>query len=246
MTSTGKGYRFGLALSLMLLSGFQAIAQQDQDTTPKTNWTINPRLHTSGYFPFTGALLNRNWVADVNVFMEKKAWGFFLFQSVDLEDRHSYVNYMQPGIFATLRPSQNLRLRAFFGYILSQTNSFCDPESDYYTAVQVNWNVTPSLRIENTLLFYDYSLSKKLANRFLVEWASGAFRISGYLWQRTVLDENSNSTSGSLAVTYAFRLSEKASVELTGSFIGYLTQSIPDFALRKGAFLTVAVPLTFH
>jgi len=227
----------------MLLAA--ALTVEGSDSTARASWQINPRLHSAGYFPFTGAMLNHNAVADVNIFFEKKTIGFFIFQSVDLQDRKSYASYLQPGVFATLHLTPNVRLRGFFGYIFSQTNGFSDSESDYYAAVQANWIIVPGLRVENTLLFYDYSISKKLANRLLVEWSGKRFRLSGYVWQRTVLDENLGSTSGAIALTFPIiKISPKTQLELTSTYMGYLTESKPDFALRDGFFFTLAVPIS--
>lgn len=206
---------------------------------------INPRLHSGGYFPFSGALLNHNPVADVNFFYSGKRFGAFLFQSVDLADRSSYVNYMQPGIFVNFEPGTHVRLRGFFGYIFSQTQGFCDPESDYYVAGQLNWQLPNGLRIENTLLFYDYTYNKKLANRFLLEWADEKVRVSVYLWHRIVIDEQFNTASASVALTFPIiKLSKKANLEFTSAYLGYLTENKPDFALRDGFLFTLAVPLS--
>lgn len=242
MTFTGN-----MRKALVLLLCLAALDCAGSDSTSRATWQLIPRLHTSGYFPFTGALLNRNAIADVNLFFEKKAVGFFIFQSVDLEDRKSYANYLQPGVFGTLHLNPNLRLRGFFGFIFSQTNGFCDSESDYYAAIQANWIITPGIRVENTLLFYDYSINKKLANRLLIEWTLKKFRVSGYLWQRTVLDEKFNSTSGAVALTFPIiRISRKVNLELTSTYMGYLTEAKPDFALRDGFFFTLAMPVSLR
>lgn len=223
----------------------ESVAWGKFDSLKKSTLIINPRLHTSGYFPFTGALLNRNPVFDVNIFFEKGAFGFFVFQSFDLADRHSYVNYLQPGVFGTLRFTPNLRIRAFFGYVFSQTQGFRDPDSDYYASLQLNWVLWKEFRIENTLLYYDYTVnSDKLANRLLMEWAPGKVRISGYVWQRTVLEEGAGATSGALAITFPIvKVSKRTSLELTTTYMGYLTDHKPDFALQDGLFFTLAVPV---
>jgi hypothetical protein len=247
MISTGKNklLLIGVIIALVIaLFGHRALAFVPGDSTERPLFTISPRLHSSGYFPFTGALLNNNPVADVNIFYERKRFGFFVFQSVDLGDRHSYANYLQPGVFASMKVKPNLRIRAFFGYIFSQTQSFNDPESDYYAAVMVNWQVSRRFRVENTLLFYDFSISKKLADRVLLEYSTGKLRVSAYLWQRTVIDEEFGCTSGALAFTFPIiKLSTTASVELTTTYMGYLSQNKPDFAQQQGAFVTLAVPL---
>src|SRR5688572_25594693 len=103
----------GLLTVLVILLLFNRGAIAHPKDSVKSTFVITPRLHSAGYFPYTGALLNTNPVFDLNVFFASKRLGFFLFQSVDLADRHSYVNYLQPGVFATFMLRPNLRLRTF-------------------------------------------------------------------------------------------------------------------------------------
>jgi hypothetical protein len=231
---------------LVLLPWVAVRADKSSDSTSRSTVNITPRLHSAGYFPFTGALLNHHPVADVNISYENKMFGAFLFQSVDMVDAHSYANYMQPGVFASLKVHRNLRVRTFFGYVFSQTQGFRDSDSDYYTGAQVNWGLSKNFRAENTLLYYDFSHSKKVANRLLLEWSSGKFRVSLYVWQRTVLDEPFNSTSAALALAFPIiKLSKKVSLEFTSSYMGYLCRTKPDFALQKGVFFTLALPFRY-
>lgn len=207
--------------------------------------TIHPRIHSAGYFPFTGALLNLNPVADVTFFYEKEGFGFFLFQSVDLADRHSFVNYFQPGVFASFNVHRSLRIRTIFGYVFSQTQGFRDGDSDYYALATVNWGFSKHLRLENSLQFYDFYHNTKLSNRLLLEWSARKFRTALFLWQRVALDDPFSSASAALSLTFPIiELGEKASLDITSSYMGYLSARKPDFALRNGFFLTVAVPIT--
>lgn len=59
-----------------------------------------------------------------------------------------------------------------------------------------------------------------------------------------VLDEPVGSTSAAVSITFPIiELGEKANLELTSSYMGYLSAVKPDFALRNGFFVTVAVPI---
>jgi len=241
MTCIGKSLA-GLVLLLIMAAGVHA--QGMPGDSVKSTLIINPRLHSAGYFPFTGAMLNRDPVFDVNIFFERKRYGFFVFQSVDLVDRKSYVNYLQPGIFATCWINPKVRIRTFFGYIFSQTDGFSDSTSDYYAAVQGSWTISDKVRIENTLLFYDLTLGTKLANRLLVSWAIGKFKADFYLWDRVVMGEKAHALSGSVGLTGPeLKLSRKTSVLLTASYMGYITEHRPSFALGDGFLFTLAVPV---
>lgn len=229
---------FGLALKLSALAA--------PDDSVKTTFVVTPRLHSAGYFPYTGALLNHNPVADVNVFVERKSFGFFVFQSLDIVDRHSYANYLQPGVFATLRFRNDVRLRTFVGYIFSQANGFRDADADYYIAASLNWDITKSLRIENTLLYYDIVKQSKLANRLLVSWTWRWGKADVYVWNRQVLDEAHHALSASAGLsTPTLRVSKHFSAQLTASYIRYITNYKPSYALGDGFFLTISVPVDF-
>jgi hypothetical protein len=232
-----------IALTCIFL---ESSAQQDSAKT-STTLQILPRFHTAGYFPFTGALLNRNPVADVNIFYERKALGFFLFQSLDLKDRHSYANYFQPGVFATLKLHRAFKVRGFFGYIFSQTRGFRDADSDYYAATTLYWDPTEHISIQNTVLFYDYNIQRKLANRLLVSWQYPKFKVDLFVWNRLEFAEKRQAISASLAVTFpVIKLSDKTSIHITSAYMRYLTSYKPGFALDDGLIFTVAVPVNIR
>jgi len=233
----------GLLTALVILLLHRSAVASPKDST-KSTLAITPRLHTAGYFPYTGALLNHNPVADVNVFFERKNLGFFVFQSFDLADRHTYVNYLQPGVFATFRFQPGMRLRTFAGYIFSQTEQFRDPDSDFFFAGSFNWEITKHFRIENTLLYYDFTIREKMANRLLLSWASRWVKADFYLWNRWVMEERQQAVSASLALSGpSLKLGEKASVQVTAAYMRYLTDFKPVYALRDGLIFTLAVPV---
>jgi hypothetical protein len=233
----------GLLTALVILLLHGSATANPKDST-KSTFVITPRLHSAGYFPYTGALLNQNPVLDVNVFFERKNLGFFVFQSFDLVDRRSYVNYLQPGVFATFRFHPGMRLRAFAGYIFAQTEHFRDPDSDFFLAANFNWDITKRFRIENTLLYYDFTIREKMANRLLLSWASRFLRADFYLWNRWVLEESQQAISASLALSGpSLKLGKKASVQLTAAYMRYLTEYKPVYALRDGLIFTLTVPV---
>ena len=245
-----KIFQIGTILLVSILDT-QAGTEEDTlsltDSTPKYTMIITPRINTAGHFPFTGSLINHNLNADLNIFYSRKTLGFFIFKSYDITDPHSIVNYFQPGVFANLPVRENLKLRAVFGYLFSQTTEFRDADSDYYAALAVYWNLTDRLRIEHTALFYDYNIDKKLANRFLTSWSSEKIRIDLYLWHRMVIDEQNHALSSSLALTFPIiKLNEKILLQLTSSYMGYLTKAKPDYALRDGFLFTLSAQVSGH
>jgi hypothetical protein len=234
--------------SVFLLFTSQLFAQTKKltkDSIPKRTFIITPRINSAGHFPFSGALLNKNANFDVNIFYENKGYGFFIFQSFDLEDKRSFVNYLQPGIFKKFKLAKDVQLRLFAGYVFSQTNGFRDEDSDYFTAAVVYWTIQPHLKFESTSLFFDFNHSTKLANRFLMSYSVKGFRLDGYVWYRAVFEQNTHALSASLALhPPKAKIAGNLYIQSSISYLGYLTDTKPSFALRDGFLFSVAFPLS--
>lgn len=200
-----------------------------------------------GYFPFSGAYINKNFNVDVNVFYEDRIFGFFLFKSVDLEDKHSIVNYFQPGIFKKIQFNPNFKIRLFAGYVFSQTQGFRDKgDSDYYTAAVAYWTINDKWKLENTALFMDLTTNPKLANRFVLNYETNSFRFDMYVWERVVFRTGELSTSASLSANFPpIEIGKRVAIQNTISFQSYLTQSKPEFAMRRGVLWQVSVPIGY-
>ena len=196
MTWAGRFRQYlKIAVLGLVLSSCALRVSAQNDTTTRLLFLITPRLNTAGYFPFTGAMLNHNLNFDINIFYEHKGYGFFVFKSVDLQDSHSYINYLQPGIFWKFQVGPKLQLGVFFGYLFSQTNGFHDKESDIYSALVGYWTITDRLKLENTMLFFDLTQTEKMADRLLISYTLSGFKFDFYVWHRWVFDESSHATS---------------------------------------------------
>jgi hypothetical protein len=236
--------RYFLHFTILALLNQRVLGQSQVDTTNKATFSILPRFNSMGHFPFTGALINHNLNFDLNIFYQKKTAGFFIFKSFDLKDSHSIINYLQPGIFKQFTVSNSLSFNLYFGYIFAQTASFKDDDSDYYTALSTNWKISKKLRLENTLLFSDLTIQKKMTNRLLLKYSLKAISFDFYLWQRSVFETGQQSTSIALALNFPkFRISEKIALQSTLSYLSYVSKIKPDFALQQGVLFSVGFPL---
>lgn len=237
---------------LLMLVGFVVCAsfcgaqekKKQTDSVPETVLIITPRLNSAGHFPFTGSLLNTHVNADLNIFYERRRTGFFLFKSVDLVDVHSGVNYFQPGIFRKFEWGSRWQMRAFVGYLFTQTQGFRDDDSDYYTAAAVYWTVNENLKVENTALFFDLSQSKKLANRLLISYFWKGFKLDLYVWHRWEWARSSHATSASVAIGLPkIKITNKLAIQNTVSYQGYLSAEKPSYAMQQGLLVSVAFPI---
>lgn len=216
-----------------------------RDSVTKATVEVNTRLHSTGYYPYTGSLINRHPTADINLFYERKTLGFFLFYSRDLIEKHSIVNYLQPGIFATLKVNPSLRTRIYFGYLLSQANGFRDTDSDFYTSMAQYWNLGKGFRVENTALLYDWNLNLKVADRLLFVYQTKPVKIEFFIWYRKVLESSEHATSAMVAFTSPrLALSKSFTLLFTGAYQQYLSQYRPSYALKNGFVFTIAAPFS--
>jgi hypothetical protein len=216
-----------------------------KDSVNHRIFVVTPRINSSGHFPFSGALLNKNANVDLNIFYERNGYGFFIFQSIDMEDKRSFVNYLQPGVFKKFKISESVKLGLFAGYIFSQTNGFRDENSDYYAAPIIYWTIRPKLKFESTSLFFDFNHSTKLANRFLMSYTLKGFRFDSYVWYRAVFEQNTHAVSVSLAlVTPKAKLMDNLHIQTSLSYWTYVTDTKPDFALRDGFLFSLEFPLS--
>ncbi len=232
-------------LVITIASPLLAQTRKSNDSINARTLVITPRINSAGHFPFSGALLNKNANVDLNIFYERNRYGFFIFQSVDLEDRHSFVNYLQPGVFRKFNMSSALQVGVFAGYVFSQTSGFKDEDSDYFTAAVVYWAIRPDLKFENTSLFFDVSQATKLANRFLMSYTIKNFRFDFFVWHRVVFEKHTHALSASLALhPPKTKIAGNLYIQTSISYIGYLTDTKPDFARRDGFLFSVAFPLS--
>jgi hypothetical protein len=221
-------------------------AERAEDATGAAHrLSVVPRINAGAYFPYGGAYLSNNLTIDATILYERARYGLFVFKSQDLEDRGSGANYLQPGLFTDVRIRENVSLRFVAGYLFSQTEGFRDREgSDYYAATVLYWTIGERLTVENTALLFDLNGATKLTNRVLASVRVGPAVLDAYLWQRVEFDERLGATSASIAITPpALTFSETTSLEITLSYLGYLSRSRPSFARRDGFVVSIAAPL---
>jgi hypothetical protein len=64
------------------------------------------------------------------------------------------------------------------------------------------------------------------------------------LWQRIVFETHQYATSASLAVTIPkIKLTNAMHIQNTISYQTYLTEAKPDWAMRQGLLVSVAIPI---
>jgi hypothetical protein len=234
-----------LLLNLFLAFSRHLVAQIKADSVRPYTLVISPRINSAGYFPFTGAVLNHNVNFDFTVDFEKANRGFILFQSFDLQNKNSPINYFQPCVFEKFPVGASLSFAVYFGYLFSQMYSFSDKgESDYFGALTQNCTLSKKLRVENTMLFGNLTTQTNLVNRLELLYTLDKFSVDFYLHERVVFETKDLSTSGAIAVNLPrVKLAAKLFALATLTYNNYLSKNKPSYALENGFFLSLAFPV---
>lgn len=232
-------------LPLLLVIGMHSKAQIRTDSARPYTLIILPRVNSAGYFPFTGAVLNHNVNFDFTVDLEKANRGFILFQSFDLQNKNSPINYFQPCVFEKFPVGASLSIGVYFGYLFSQMYGFSDKgESDYFGALTQNWTISKKLRLENTMLFGNLTTQMNLVNRMELLYTLDKFSVDFYLHERVVFETKDLSTSGAIAVNLPrVKLADKLFALATLTYNNYLSKNRPSYALENGFFFSLAFPI---
>ncbi len=213
----------------------------------KGDFSITTRLHSTSHFPYTGSFINRHLNADINIYYEKNRVGFFLFKAQDLEEKHGFVNYLQPGVFKRFAVGQKLTLSFFGGYLFNQINGFNDNDSDVWGAFNANYVINPHFKIENTALFFNLTKSElhpQWANRTVFSAMYNDFKFDLYVWHNIAFETNFQFTSGAVAINFPhIALSEKVKIRNSFMYQSYLSDNKPSWAMSNGFLFSIAVPI---
>jgi len=240
-------------ICLFLLISFATIGASGQDSLQhakkktKGDFIITTRLHSVSHFPFSGSFINRHLNADINVYYEKNRTGFFLFKAQDLEYKHGFVNYFQPGIFKRFPVGQKLTFSLFGGYLFNQINGFNDNDSDVWGALNTSWMINDHFRVENTALFFNLTKSElhsQWANRTVFSALYKDFKFDLYVWHNIVFETNFQFTSGAVAINFPhIQLSDKIKIRNSFMYQSYISENKPSWAMHHGFLFSIAVPI---
>lgn len=221
-----------------------------RDTIRTTSfWELDSRLNSTGHFPYTGSLVNKNLNFDINLYRDRNGYGFFVFKSFDLEDRKSIVNYLQPGIFKRFLVSKRVSLTPFVGYVFSQTKSFSDKDSDGWVAAVISWKASPVIKIENTFLILNVAKNENtqsVNNRLHTSFLTKHFTVESFLWLRKEEGMRPWFVSCAAGIKLArVKITKYAFIYTSFLYQFYLTETYPSYAMRQGSIFSIAAPLKY-
>lgn len=216
--------------------------------TPK-DLIFTSRLNSAGHFPYTGSVLNNHLNADFNLYFRQKNFGFFVFQSIDLESKNSDVTYLQPGLFYKIPLTQKFSVTPYIGYLFIQTNRFYDTGSDVFFAIAPTF-VTPKVKIENTSLFtnvFEFGYKRSLANRLQIQYFLQKMSVSLFLFHNIKLSGKDQSLSASLNFQFPkIEIAKNFPIHSALMLQTYLSENKPSYAMRRGAVFSLSFPINLR
>ena len=235
--------------SLWFVTGVEGTAQQSESKTGKQSYSleITPKLHSAGYFQYSGALFNYHPNIELNVTVDYKRLGAFITKYHDFVDSHSPVNYTTVGLYGSVEIGPQVKVTPYAGYFFAQKHSFMDKASDLWGGLVIRLTISENFWIENTTLvssLLHHTATTSFANRLNVALMVGKFRLDSYAWYAHSMHTTLHGASTGLAVTSPkWVLSQTVSIKAQVTLLQQITQDRPVGAYEHGLIVSLIVPI---
>jgi hypothetical protein len=229
---------------LFLLFVLEAGATTDS-LKQKASWVVTPRFNTLNMAPVSGNIVNRHLNLDFTLVYSKNRFMWMVANAVDLEDRHSEMNYFLTNVRYKLNLTRKLAVSPFLAFYSEHAHQLFDPVSDANGGMIFSFQ-HKAITLEAFVLFVRLThthAEKDLINRFEIRYKAGAIVLSGFVYQNTsYFDTRKRLAVGFKAILPELKLFNhvRTRTEVTGSF---KIQENPDTKNLSGVFLSLAFPL---
>jgi hypothetical protein len=151
---------FTTVLYAFIVLTFEAKAQSHpSDTTEKRHkdlsLRITSRIHSTSFFYFGGKIAEYNPGFDLNLNIETPNCGYTFFKAADLTDIHSSFNFALAGIYKNFSFKNRYKFTPQVILLLEQPYKVVDEGSDFGITFTNSYKVSPSLTIEETVIFFN-------------------------------------------------------------------------------------------
>jgi len=168
-------------------------AQAAKDSMRKNAPSFTLGLHSQGFVPFSGSVLNRHAMFDALFIVPVKPVTFFLYKSLDIQDYRTDLNYITTGFLKTYNLSGSFSLTTAAFYCISQAGSVMDSTSDAGFIIKATYNISKVVSVENTEMFSNLTkstLQKDFVSRLQISYQSKMLDVSISAWYNTPLWNN--------------------------------------------------------
>ena len=235
--------------SLWFIVCVKGTAQQSESKTEKQSYSleITPKLHSAGYFQYSGALFNYHPNIELNVTVNYKQLGAFITKYYDFVDSHSSLNYTTVGLYGSVHIGPQIKVTPYAGYFFAQKHSVMDKGSDLWAGLVIRLTISENIWIENTTLVSNllhHTATTSLANRVNAALMVGKFRLDSYAWYAHSMHTALHGVSTGLALTSPeWTLSQVVSIKAQVTFLQQITQERPAGAYERGVLVSLIVPI---
>lgn len=204
------------------------------------------RLHSMGYFSFTGRLISNNPASDLFINFRHRSWGINIFKAVDLYDHRSPNNFTLALAYRTFQVTPKLTIAPFAGVVLEQTKRFADHGSDFSAVVTTTLKLSPTLTVDHTALFSNLVLERSMSdwvNRLRLIYSRSHLDATLLVWHNNGVFDQSHYASTAITTTYArVKINERLllSSGITGLYMVNASRAV-DYVRKKGIVLTIGV-----
>lgn len=250
MKASGMAYAGRWLFSCCLVFGFECVAQQPEKGSGREapySLLLTVKFHSTGHSPFSGTYINHHPNGELGLLFKYKQVGAFFTKNADFADARSGINYTTVGIFKSFELGESVRLTPYVGYVLKQSHSFMDHNSDAWTCVVLKVVVTRWLSLENTTLFGNlirHQSNASLANRVNAVMSVGKFKVDAYAWYTYSLQSKYPFMSASTAITSPdWIITKSISARVQVAVMQQISSRRPDGCMHRGGLVSLIIPI---
>lgn len=210
----------------------------------KSNLKLTTRIHSVGFFNFSGRICNDNAAFDLAVQYDRKAFGISVFHAFDLYDTHSPNNFAFGLIYKKFRVSERITVTPHFGFIVGEWGKEKGDREVLITSARL----TNKLTIDHTLLLANLGQREfhDCVNRVRLHCAVDQhLNFMWALWHNNrVFDQDAYLSSG-LNATYAhLKIAENVELSSGVTLLVMATTSNEEvFPRKNGIVFTIGATI---
>ena len=215
------------------------------DKKKNSNLSMTGRLHSMGFFGFSGCLASTSPGADMNINYTHKNSGVIFIKSFDLEDFHGDYNFAVTFLYHRFHLTKKLVVTPYAGFVFDQSYKVCGDGSDVMALVITSWKFHPKLSIEHLARFSNVAVVRShfdWLNRARLVYSSHRVDASIGAWLNNDVFDDDNYTSVGISAAYA-RVPVAKHVTLTTGFTAIVmaqASAETHFVKKNGLLLTIA------
>ena len=206
---------------------------------------LTSRLHSKGMFFYSGRIITKNPVTDINFVYERKQWGFLFFKAIDLVDRNTDINFSLAVLYKNFKLGNRVTITPNVGFILEQKKSVADQGSDAVTIVNTAIKLNRNFTFDNSAIFGNLFITNEYnwTNRFRLLFSEKHVDATAYFWHNNKLFDGTGYASTGMTVSYSrMKLSEHLSASTGISGLLMLNSNDQeDFPMRNGIVFTLGL-----